>query len=248
MNTAFEQIKNDHRIYIGSEYEERVDVRVEDLIHDHLTVMNVLKQQRKGVDAPNVSITGLLFGKMYSVFTMGFFQSMIEQNVIIDTDPSHFGIELEEKNRMNYIVPSEAVHQMDELSEERVKQLIKAFITDHLQPLFQKVAQISCCKSTHMRSIVSHNLHQRKCALEKEKPELKEKIEKVFHWLTSDELFKENRRNPLHFDFRYYTADNGKETYVRRHCCMKYMLHDGNKAKCCATCPLISDEERDERL
>ncbi|TGB02907.1 hypothetical protein [Halobacillus salinus] len=248
MNQTFEQIKNDHRIYIGSEYEERIDYRVADLIQDRVALRELLKRQEKGIEAPSFSLAGLLFGKMYSVLAMGFFEMMVVHGVILDLDPARVGIECEEKNRMNYIVPAEAALPMDEVSDEKKKELVRTFIIDHVQPLFQNVAQTSRCKSTHMRSIVSHNLHQRYCALLKERPEEKETIDQLFRWLTSNELFRENYRNPLQFKFRYYTSDAGKETYVRRHCCMKYMLHDANKAKCCATCPLIADEERDEKL
>lgn len=248
MNQTFEQIKNDHRIYIGSGYNERIDYRVSDLIQDRVSLQELLKKQEQGIKAPSFSLAGLLFGKMYSVLAMGFFESMVVHGLILDPDPAHVGIECEEKNRMNYIFPPEAALPLNELAGQKNKALIRHFLIDHIQPLFESVAQVSRCKSTHMRSIVSHNLHQRKCALIKEHPERKEKIDQLFHWMTSNELFDENRRNPLHFNFRYYTADDGKETYVRRHCCMKYMLHGGNKAKCCATCPLISDEERDERL
>ncbi|MCA0972123.1 hypothetical protein LCM20_16065 [Halobacillus litoralis] len=248
MKTIFEQLQNDHRLYIGDEYSEHMDYRVDDLINDRIALKELLNKQNKGIEAPSLSITGLLFGKMYSVFAMGFFEMMVTHGVILDADPSQVGIELEEKNKMNYVLPEAAVKPLKELSEEEVQERILTFITGHIQPLFQQVAKVSRCKSTHMRSIVSHNLHQRKCALVKQYPEREEMIEQLFHWMTSHELFSRNRRNPLHFDFRYYTADNGKETYVRRHCCMKYMLHNANKAKCCPTCPLISDEERDERL
>ncbi|MGP4062423.1 hypothetical protein [Halobacillus sp. H74] len=248
MNAAFEQIQNDHRIYIGTEDQNRISYMVDELIHDQQQAKQLLDLQKRQLDAPNLSLTGLLFGKMYSVLTMGLFETIIKHGLIIDTAPSNIGIELKQKNAMNYMIREDAVYPVADLPEEQVKNLVHTFIVENLQPLFQTIAQVAKCKPTHMRSIVSHNLHQRKCALVNARPEIEEHIEQVFRWFTSNELFEKNRRNPLQFNFRYYTADNGKETYVRRHCCMKYMLHGGDKTKCCPTCPLIPDEERDERL
>ncbi|WP_226577285.1 IucA/IucC family C-terminal-domain containing protein [Halobacillus litoralis] len=247
MNTTFEQIQNDHKLYIGSEYQDRISYEVADLIDNKYSTRELLETQMRQLDAPNLTIAGLLFGKMYSVLTMGLFESLVKHDLVIETHPEKIGIELKEKNAMNYIIKEEHVHKATDLPDEKVKEQIYTFITLHLQPLFQTVARVSKCKATHMRSIVSHNLHQRKCALAQTDVD-QERLEKVFHWFTSHELFQENRRNPLHFKFRYYKADNGKETYVRRHCCMKYMLHNANKEKCCPTCPLIPDEERDDRI
>ncbi|SDN94987.1 IucA/IucC family C-terminal-domain containing protein [Halobacillus aidingensis] len=246
MKRVFEQIQNDHRIFVGSEYKDRSHYKVDDLIQNKKAMKELLTKQKDQLNAPNLAITGLLFGKMYSVLTMGLFETMIRHGVVIDASPENICIELKEKNAMNYIVDEDAVHKIADLPEEEVKESIHTFITQHLQPLFQTVAQVSKCKTTHMRSIVSHNLHQRKCVLVKDQAD--EWTETVFRWFTTHELFKENKRNPLHFKFRFYQADNGKETYVRRHCCMKYMLHDADKAKCCPTCPLIPDEERDDRI
>lgn len=247
MNTTLKQVENDHKIVIGNDQQDRVDFYADELINDPESVYELLHIQMDQLEAPNQSITGLLFGKMYSVYTMGLFETLINHGLIIDSTPCNIGIELKEKNAMNYIVEENAVHSIKDLTEKELQAHIHTFIVDHLQPLFQSVAQVSGCKTTHMRSIVSHNLHQRKCALMRthEEPEW---VETIFRWFTSHELFKKNRRNPLHFNFRFYQADNGKETYVRKHCCMKYMLHDADKSKCCPTCPLISDEERDDRI
>ncbi|SFJ68241.1 Ferric iron reductase protein FhuF, involved in iron transport [Halobacillus dabanensis] len=247
MNTTLKQVENDHKIVIGNDKENRVHFFADQLIQKKDTVKELLHIQTNQLEAPNQSITGLLFGKMYSVYTMGLFEILLNHGLIIDSTPANIGIELKEKNAMNYIVKEDDVHAMENLTEEEIKAHIYTFLVDHLQPLFQSVAQVSGCKSTHMRSIVSHNLHQRKCALMRTH-ENKKLVEIIFRWFTSQELFKRNTRNPLNFHFRYYKADNGKETYVRRHCCMKYMLHDADKSKCCPTCPLISDEERDDRM
>lgn len=247
MNTPLKQVENEHRIVIGSNHLDRVNFYVDHLIHDQKAIKELIDRQTEQLSAPNRSITGLLFGKMYSVYTLGLFETLIKHRLIIDSSPDLIGIEMEEKNRMNYILKEECVHPIEDLTEDEVKHHIYTFIVEHLQPLFQSVAQVSGCKTTHMRSIVSHNLHQRKCQLLKNHDD-PEWVETVFRWLTSHDLFRKNKRNPLHFNFRYYTADNGKETYVRRHCCMKYMLHNADKSKCCATCPLIPDDERDKRI
>ncbi|SFF83620.1 Ferric iron reductase protein FhuF, involved in iron transport [Halobacillus alkaliphilus] len=248
MKTAFEQIKNDHRIYIGKSYEEQMSYRVDELIQDKECIQQLLQIQKQQLNAPSLAITGLLFGKMYSVITMGLYEMIVKHNLILDMMSSHVGIELKEKNAMNYIISEDAVYSTRDLSDEKMRELIRTFLVKHLQPLFQQVAQTTGCKSTHMRSIVSHNLHQRYCQLIQTHPEHKEYAEKIFRWFTTEACFSKNMRNPLHFNFRFYEADNGKETYVRRHCCMKYMLHGADKSKCCPTCPLISDEERDQRL
>ncbi|ASF41142.1 hypothetical protein CEH05_19045 [Halobacillus halophilus] len=248
MNTAFEQIKNNHRIYIGESYEDQVSYKVADLIHDKENIQQLIQIQKHQLGAPNIAITGLLFGKMYSVITMGLFEMIVRHHLILDMIPSNVGIELQEKNKMNYIISEDAVYSTHDLTDEKVKELIHSYLVQHLQPLFQQVAQTTGCKSTHMRSIVSHNLHQKYREFIQNHPQHEEYAEKVFRWFTTEVCFSKNMRNPLHFDFRFYEADNGKKTYVRRHCCMKYMLHGANKAKCCPTCPLISDEERDDRL
>ncbi|CDQ20916.1 hypothetical protein [Halobacillus karajensis] len=247
MIRVFEQIQNDHRMYIGAEYQNRIHFKVDDLIKDKQALIDLLETQKQQLNAPNLAITGLLFGKMYSVLTMGLFETIIKHGLIIDANPENIGIEMKEKNAMNYMIEEDAVHKITDLPEEKIKEFIHTFISDHLHPLFQSAAKASNCKITHMRSIVSHNLHQRKWMLTKEKED-HEWRDTVFHWFTSQELFEKNRHNPLHFKFRFYQAENGKETYVRRHCCMKYMLHDADKSKCCPTCPLIPDEERDDRI
>ncbi|MEC3885639.1 IucA/IucC family C-terminal-domain containing protein [Halobacillus sp. HZG1] len=246
MKRVFEQIQNNHRIFVGSEYKDRSHYKVDELIKNKKMMKELLDIQKDRLDAPNLAITGLLFGKMYSVLTMGLFESMINHGIVIDASPENISIEMREKNVMNYMIDDSAVHKIADLSEDKIKEYVHTFITQHLQPLFQTVAQVSKCKTTHMRSIVSHNLHQRKYAIMKDQED--EWTETVFRWFTTHELFEENHRNPLHFKFRFYQAANGKETYVRRHCCMKYMLHDADKSKCCPTCPLIPDEERDDRI
>ncbi|MGP4076270.1 hypothetical protein [Halobacillus sp. K22] len=248
MNTAFEQIKNNLRIYIGKSYEDQISYKVAELIHDKERIQQLLQIQKQQLNAPNLAITGLLFGKMYSVITMGLYEMIVKHNLILDMMPSHVGIELKEKNAMNYIISEDAVYSTNDLSDEKIKKLIHTFLVKHLQPLFHQVAQTTGCKSTHMRSIVSHNLHQRYCKLIQTHPEQKEYAEEVFRRFTTEACFGKNMRNPLHFNFRFYEADNGKKTYVRRHCCMKYMLHGADKTKCCPTCPLIADEERDHRI
>ncbi|MYL30414.1 hypothetical protein GLW03_11325 [Halobacillus halophilus] len=247
MKTAFDHIQKNHRIYIGTEHSGRVSFHVGNLIKNNGDLEELLTLQAGNLNAPNLSIAGLLFGKMYSVLTMGLFESIVRYGLVLDGHPDHYGIETKEKNAMNYILPENRVHAVKDVSEAYVKEQIHTFIVHHLQPLFQTAAHVSKCKAAHMRSIVSHNLHQRMCALEKEGVD-PEELEKVFRWFTSNELFQEGERNPLFFNFRWYTSEDGKETYVRRHCCMKYMLHNADKRKCCATCPLISDKERRDRI
>ncbi|ELK45644.1 UNVERIFIED_CONTAM: hypothetical protein N8J90_00100 [Halobacillus marinus] len=248
MNTAWEQLKQDHRFYIGTDHEHKITHELESLIDHKPACRALLEAQNEGLAAPDLSITGLLFGKMYSVMTMGMYETIVKYGLVIDASPENIGIECLEKNKMNYVIREEAVASIEDLTEEEVKDRIRRFITENLQPLFQTIAKASNCKSTHMRSIVSHNLHQRSLAFAEEHPEKKDFAEKVLHWFTSEELFEDGTVNPLHFEFRFFEKENGKGTYVRRHCCMKYMLHQGNKKNCCPTCPLISDEERADRL
>ncbi|WP_281657670.1 hypothetical protein [Halobacillus sp. Cin3] len=247
MKTAFQNIQKNHRIYIGRPHAGHVSHNVTDLIENKENLERLLTAQADNLAAPNLSVAGLLFGKMYSVLTMGLFESIVRHGILFDGHPEHYGIQQKEKNVMNYILAEDCAHKVEDVSEEYVKAQIRTFIVHHLQPLFQTAAHVSKCKAAHMRSIVSHNLHQRMCALEKEGVD-PDQLEKVFRWFTSNELFHENERNPLYFKFRWYTSEEGKQTYVRRHCCMKYMLHDADKSKCCPTCPLISDKERRDRI
>ncbi|RWZ58671.1 hypothetical protein EQV77_06815 [Halobacillus fulvus] len=245
MNATFETLKHDHRIHIGSSHTP--DYQVSDLLRDRSLARELIDIQTDQLRAPNTALSGLLFGKMYSVFAMGMFETMIKHNLIIDTSPHLIGIELLEKNVMNYHVNEEAVHEIDDLSDEEVRALLYTFVSSHIHPLFRMIANVSKSRSIHMHSLVSHNLHQKAKALVEEGYD-EESVRFYLDLLTGHDLFPERRRNPLHFEFRLYTSEEGTSTYVRRHCCMKYMLHEGAHAKRCPTCPLISDQERDEKL
>lgn len=247
MNTTFTKLKNNHRFIIGTAHHTDNLFNIADLIENKSSVRELLHIQKQQIKADKLALTGLLFGKMFSVFAMGFYESIVKHGIIIDTAPENISIELKERNVMNYWIDEDAVYHVKDLSAEKVQQLIYTFIVSNLQPLFQSAAKVSQCKATHMRSIVSHNLHQsHKKLMESEGDP--DQVEKIFQWLTSDELFGQHQRNPLHFDFRFYKSNNGETTYVRRHCCMKYMLHGADHSKRCATCPLISDQEREKKI
>ncbi|WP_096437906.1 IucA/IucC family C-terminal-domain containing protein [Alteribacter populi] len=227
-------------LMVGDAFLHNMDFVVEDLIASPSHVENLISILCEQMDTKNRVIAGTIFGKKYSVLAMNLFKAIIEQGTILDAHPSQVGLKPDKKGSMQFIFKESTVHSISSLSIRQVQMMIYTFIDTHLQPLFEAIAAKSGSKVTHMLSLVAHNLYQTSKKLKLEHPEKVEEIDTYFALFISDKLFVHGKPNPLSFEFDLYDPENGDDSYyVRKHCCLSYLRYDGDKARCCGTCPFI---------
>ncbi|WP_126425192.1 (2Fe-2S)-binding protein [Brevibacillus marinus] len=245
LQDALDYLEDGYGIFIGDSFYANTDYLVQDLIEQKEKAEQLLHIQSKQMNRCSKVVTGTIFGKRYSVLGMGFFDALIQFDILLETNPIQVGIKLGKGGEMSFALPPSAVKQVSDLSREQINNLLLAFIQLHLTPLFHAVSRLAGSKTDHMFSQVSHNLHQTALRLRSKLPDQEQKIDAYLNALVSDPLFGEAGENPLQGEFRLYQPPNGSSPfYIRKHCCLAYVIHGADKSFCCATCPLIPDEER----
>ncbi|ART75423.1 hypothetical protein ACQCU1_14190 [Sutcliffiella horikoshii] len=235
-------IKNKYFISIGHEPES---IMVHNLIEDTDVVRHMTKVQTSQMNQCAPTITGTIFGKRYSVLAMAFLDMYIQYGILLDLRPSNVGIVLRNNGGMRYTLSPNAILHSDHLDREQKEELKRTFFTEHLLPLFAVIAKETKSKESHMHSLVSHNLVQKSATLKDVLPEKNHLIEETLHFLLEIYEVKLKNGDTYQHQYRLYTSEDGKESfYVRNHCCLAYLLHEGDKSRCCGTCPLISDNQR----
>ncbi|GGD08698.1 hypothetical protein [Pontibacillus salipaludis] len=224
-------------IHIESNFDDKIDYRISDIINNEEQAQEFIHIQKDHRETLNPTIVGTLFGKRYSVLGMGIFTLLVDYGLLIDTSPELVGIKLEAGKPNRYYIEETAVKDVHDLSTEEVERLIRVFIKDHLEPFFDQVALASKSKSSHLHSLVSHNLYQRSLVLNRKEGADQEKVQHYLDLFTSDYLFTEDETNPLQFTFELHTPEEGDPFYIRKHCCLSYLVYKGDNSKCCGTCP-----------
>ncbi|WP_345240742.1 (2Fe-2S)-binding protein [Pontibacillus salipaludis] len=224
-------------IHIESNFDDKIDYRVSDIINDKEQAQEFVDVQKEHRETLNSTIVGTLFGKRYSVLGMGIFTLLVDYGLLIDTSPELVGIKLEAGKPNRYYIEETAVKEVNELSTEEVERLIRVCIKEHHEPLFDQVAKVSKSKSSHLHSLVSHNLFQRSLVLSRQEGADIDRIQHYLDLFTTDVLFKDSEKNPLQFTFELHTPEEGDPFYIRKHCCLSYLIHKGDKSQCCGTCP-----------
>lgn len=223
-------------VQITSKQKQKADCSLQDLINNPEKIQEMLiGHQKEGVNNPNLTIIGTMFGKRYSVLAMCIFDVMILSGKLIDASPENIYVKINEKGAIYFYIHPKNIIPLQSLTTVQKKEIIINFTTNHLKPLFEVVAELSKSKATHLLSLVSHNLHQRSLLLQKRFPNEKRNIEEVLNLFIENDMSEYN--NPLNFTFHKIENDVGTVKYIRKHCCLEYLQHNRNLDACCSTCP-----------
>ncbi|MGD6801952.1 hypothetical protein ACQCVK_21135 [Rossellomorea vietnamensis] len=226
-------------VHISRRHVKKGDFSVQKLIEDEETLRNLLLIQKSHSHGdPNLTIVGTLFGKRYSVLPIVFFDKMVLSGMVIDASPENIFVKVTKTGGIRFFIHPRNIVSRKSLSKEQEQKLLHTLVADHLTPLFEKVCKIANCKVPHLQSLVSHNLYQRSHFLQSKFPDSKITAEDVLRMMTGAELFQ-NQRNPLDFTFRKAEGGSSTAAYIRKHCCLAYLQHEGDKSHCCSTCPHI---------
>ncbi|MFJ7755697.1 hypothetical protein ACQKGI_10055 [Peribacillus muralis] len=223
-------------MHIHRNYHKKGSYSLKELFYDDNKLRHVLTQQEKGLTVKNSTITGTMFGKQYSVMVLGIFDMMVYRNLLIDADPGNIYIKLTEQGTIRFYINPKAVLSLNKLTAAEKNLIMHRLIEQHITPLFIRVGDMTNSKAKHLYSLVTHNLFQRSEFLKARFPNQKDLIESYKNSFISHELV-EGYTNPLHFTFRSVENANGSIRYIRNHCCLEYLRHDGDLAACCSTCP-----------
>lgn len=219
-----------------SAYLDHTDYIVKDLLNGQELVKRLLLQQSQQMFDCDKVLTGTVFGKRYSALAQGVFDAWSQFELWIDANPGHVGIKLVEHGCLHFYLPKSTLKAKTDPSNETAI----SFVFDHLEPLFKAISIEANSQLSHMLSLVSHNLHETARILSLANPELHANIEKKLQMMITDTGVK-GGANPLRFDFHLKAADNRADSYyVRKHCCLAYLIWGGHKDKCCSTCPIIA--------
>ncbi|MGP4070092.1 hypothetical protein [Halobacillus sp. B29] len=224
-------------IHIESDFDDKIDFRISDIIENEQHAKNFIEMQKPHRGTENSTIVGTLLGKRYSVLGMGIFSLLIRRGILIDTSPHLIGIKLEEGEPNRYFIEEKAVKEVSDLSTEQIHALIRTFLKSHLEPFFNAVAKAARCKADHLHSFVAHNLFQRRLLMKRKELADDQTIDDYFHLFTTNELLDKEENNPLAFTFERHHPEEGDPFYIRKHCCLSYLLHDRDLDHCCGTCP-----------
>ncbi|MGD6803797.1 hypothetical protein FZC79_14710 [Rossellomorea vietnamensis] len=217
---------------------------VDELIGNPVRLKKMLDTQTSQMDNCKPVITGTIFGKRYSVLAMAFIDLYISRGILLDLAPKNVRIVLRENGGMRYEVTPDALYDAQQLSLEQQRTIAASFIQEHLLPLFGAIAKETGSQESHMHSLVTHNFFQVSMKIEDAVPEKKELLKETLDFLLSIYEVRKKSGELYEHVYRLYSDPSGEKSYVRNHCCLSYLLHKGNKEKCCGTCPLIEDSSR----
>ncbi|MCP3032724.1 hypothetical protein LF817_15475 [Halobacillus sp. A1] len=223
-------------IHIESDFDDKIDFRISDIIENDQHAKDFIAMQKPHRGTENSTIVGTLLGKRYSVLAMGIFSLLIRRGIIIDTAPHLIGIKLEEGEPNRYFIEEKAVKEVSDSGVDQINELIRTFLKSHLEPFFSAVAKAARCKADHLHSLVAHNLFQRRLLMKRKQLGDDQTIDDYFHLFTTNELFDKEESNPLAFTFERHQPEEGDPFYIRKHCCLSYLLHDRELDHCCGTC------------
>ncbi|MFJ9497176.1 hypothetical protein [Brevibacillus centrosporus] len=220
---------------------------VQDLIEQKVQMREFLEAQSSQMNHIALAVTGTLFAKRYSVLSMGVFDALIRYQIILDTSPQHMFITRKDGGEMGFVLPETAVKLLSELSDHEVEVFLSSFVYKHLTPLFQRVSEVSRSKTTHLFSQISYNTAQKALQLKMDIPEKALQIDRQWKRLLEVPAgCDRTKKNPLAMEFRlYHPSDGSSPYYIRKHCCLAYIVRGGDKSRVCDSCPLLSDDERD---
>ncbi|MBA2175860.1 hypothetical protein H0266_13260 [Halobacillus locisalis] len=234
-------------IHIESDFDAKIDFRISDVIESETKAKEFIDIQKGHRGAQNTTIVGTLLGKRYSVLAMGIYSLLIRRGIMIDTSPHFIGIKLEEGKPNRYFIEEKALMDVSYLSVDQVHEYIRTFLKGHFEPFFNAVATAARCKAEHLHSLVAHNLFQPSLLLEREKLADPQTIQDYLDLFTTDQLFEKKGENPLAFTFQLHNPEDGDPFYIRKHCCLSYLLHDRDLAHCCGTCPHLFKNSKKEK-
>ncbi|TYS69452.1 hypothetical protein FZC76_04225 [Sutcliffiella horikoshii] len=223
-------------VLITSKPKEKGHFSIQELINNPNKLHEILVcHQKEGMNNPNLTIIGTMFGKRYSVLAMSVIDTMILSGKLFDASPENIYLKITESGAFYFYIHPKNIFPLQSLTLDEKQQLIQNFNNNHLKTLFKEVAKISNSKEQHLLSLVSHNLHQRSLFLQRRFPKKKGNIEQILNLFIKDNNSEQN--NPLNFTFNKIENAEGSVQYIRKYCCLEYLQHNRNLDKCCSTCP-----------
>ncbi|ANU10812.1 hypothetical protein A1A1_17620 [Planococcus antarcticus DSM 14505] len=242
LSEKLQEYLEEHSVTIGHEKDSFL---VKDLIDKPALAKQMIQIQTQQMNQCTPIITGTIFGKRYSVLAMVFLDLYIKYGILLDLQPSNVGIVLRNSGGMRYTLGENAIPLSKNLSSVQERMKMKVFIKDHLLPLFSAISKETKSQESHMHSLVSHNFFQKSSALKESSPEQSCLIDETLSFLLSEYGVRQKNGELYRHEYRLYSSpDEPEKFYLRNHCCLSYLLHDGDKNRCCRTCPLLSEDQR----
>ncbi|TMW70926.1 (2Fe-2S)-binding protein [Alteribacter natronophilus] len=225
----FTDLEKQTGLTFTEELQEKSDHTIAELIRSSDYISSFTDSLRTAMESPNRVVTGTIFGKRYAALVRGLFSAAV-YGWSIDASPAHTGMLVKDKAKLAFMLDRSSVAPSDSLTGGEAEARIVRFVSGHLDPLFEQMAGATGAKKTHMHSLVAHSLYQTAHKLRASDPDKKETIRR-----TLDLFLIEG--SPLSFHFEL--SPDG-EYYIRKHCCLAYLLKGGSKDNCCGTCPHIN--------
>ncbi|PZD96146.1 hypothetical protein DNH61_09565 [Paenibacillus sambharensis] len=132
---------------------------------------------------------------------------------------------------------------------EQVRRLLETFITDHITPAVEAIADSAAVKTELIwGQFAGQAMILKEYLLASvQDPEVQERYEQDYQLLMelSPSLFKRKRNPYIHLRPRYLDSPykEGAKLLIRSSCCMYYCRTDGQK---CYNCPRLTDQDREE--
>ncbi|PYZ96390.1 hypothetical protein CR205_11740 [Alteribacter lacisalsi] len=225
----FTDLEKQTGLIFTDQLQEKSDHTIAELIRSSEHIRCFTDNLHTSMKSPNSVVTGTIFGKRYAALVRGLFTAGV-YGWSIDASPEQTVMLVKDKAKLAFMLDRSSAVPSASLTHEETEARIVRFISGHLDPLFYQIAEATGAKRTHMHSLVAHSLYQTAHKLRASDNGKKEAIGRMLDLFLIE-------GSPLSFHFQL--SPDG-EYYIRKHCCLAYLLKGGSKDNCCGTCPHIN--------
>ena len=214
------------------------------ILHEQ-AIQQGLKLRGKGAIA-----VGTLFAKRYSVFVMAVISAFSLYDARLSIVDETVRFELNGSGGMRYktLLESASLQGSEDPDLRRIDaEILKDGLKQHLDQLFQSVAEVTGASPKVMWSLVAHNVQQLYIRL----------MRGQWGWLTERRLnrieqdrdlwLESSETNPFAIQLQPFEHSKwkGPLLYIRRYCCLAYQVGDGDHSHgYCNSCPKLTPDMR----